>query len=154
MTGQSAGNRFDAFDCAIGVTLALIGIVACSKDSTSPTPPVATAVAVTAGIAQTGVVGLALFIVILVACLRSVILAARAFAARGDPTMELLARALFIGLVGLLVTEFFSTALYSKQLWFLLAACPALLALAQRSLPGERPDDRPHLEGVPVHASP
>jgi len=105
-------------------------------------------------LAELGVVGLALFIVILVACLRSVILAARAFAARGDPTMELLARALFIGLVGLLVTEFFSTALYSKQLWFLLAACPALLALAQRSLPGERPDDRPHLEGVPVHASP
>jgi O-antigen ligase len=104
-------------------------------------------------LAELGVVGLALFVVILVACLRSVILAARAFAARGDPTMELLARALFIGLVGLLVTEFFSTALYSKQLWFLLAACPALLALAQRSAPRERPDDRPLLEQVPVPTS-
>jgi O-antigen ligase len=104
-------------------------------------------------LAELGVVGFALFVVILAACLRSVILAARAFAARGDPAMELLARGLFIGLVGLLATEFFSTALYSKQLWFLLAACPALLALAQRSAPRERPDDRPPLEQVPVPTS-
>jgi len=54
MTGQFVGNHR-----AIAVTIALIGIAACSKDSTSPTP-IATSVAVTAGIAQNGVVGVTL----------------------------------------------------------------------------------------------
>src|SRR6185369_13514848 len=44
----------------IAATIALIGIAACSKDSASPTPASAAAIAVTAGIAQTGVVGLTL----------------------------------------------------------------------------------------------
>jgi len=99
---------------------------------------------------ELGVVGLVLFVVILALCLRSALLAARTFAARGDPTMELLARALFIGLVGLLVTDFFSSALYSKQLWFLLAAGPALLALAQRSPSGGPSDDGRLLQRLPA----
>jgi O-antigen ligase len=89
-------------------------------------------------LAELGIVGLTLFVFILSICLRCVLLAAREFAARGDPALELLARALFIALVGLLVADFFSSALYSKQLWFLLAAAPALLALAQRSAARER----------------
>jgi hypothetical protein len=44
--------------------------------------------------------------------------------------MELLARGLFIALVALLVADFFSSALYSKQLYLLLAVGPALLAMA------------------------
>lgn len=89
-------------------------------------------------LAELGIIGLTLFIIILLTCLRCALLAARAFAARGDPAMELLAQALFIALVGLLVADFFSSALYSKQLWFLLGAAPALLALAQRSAAGAR----------------
>jgi putative inorganic carbon (hco3(-)) transporter len=83
-------------------------------------------------LAELGIVGLALFLVILGCCLRSALRAARLFAARGDPTMELLARGLFIGLFGLLVADFFSSQLFSKQLWLLLATAPAMLALAQR----------------------
>jgi O-antigen ligase len=94
-------------------------------------------------LAELGIVGLTLFVIILSTCLRCALLAARAFAARGDPAMEMLARALFIALVGLLVADFFSSALYSKQLWILLAAAPALLALARRPVAGGRSDTPP-----------
>jgi O-antigen ligase len=83
-------------------------------------------------LAELGIVGLALFAAILALSLRSTLRAVRAFASRGDTTMELLTRGLFIALVGLLVCEFFSPALYSKQLWFLLALGPAFLAIARR----------------------
>jgi O-antigen ligase len=99
---------------------------------------------------ELGAVGFALFVAILAMCLRSALLAARAFAARGDPAMELLARALFIGLVGLLVADFFSSALYSKQLWFLLAACPALQALAERSAAAAPSSDTRPGQRLPV----
>jgi putative inorganic carbon (hco3(-)) transporter len=94
-------------------------------------------------LAELGIVGLTLFVLILLICLRCALLAAREFAARRDPTMELLARALLIALVGLLVADFFSSALYSKQLWFLLAATPALLALARRPGTDERRETPP-----------
>jgi O-antigen ligase len=101
---------------------------------------------------ELGAVGFALFVAILAISLRSALLAARLFAARGDPTMEFLARALFIGLVGLLVADFFSSALYSKQLWFLLAAGPALLALARRPRSSEPSGGRRLSQRLPVRA--
>jgi O-antigen ligase len=82
-------------------------------------------------LSELGVVGLSLFLLILVQCLRCALRAAGAFAKRGDPMMELVARALFISLVSMAVVGFFSSALYSKQFWILLAAAPALLALAE-----------------------
>jgi putative inorganic carbon (hco3(-)) transporter len=84
-------------------------------------------------LSELGIIGLVLFLSILASCLRCTLLAARSFARQGDVTMELLARALFISLAGLLAADFFSSALYSKQLWLLLAAAPALLAVAERS---------------------
>ena len=50
--------------------------------------------------------------------------------------MDLLSRILVIGLVGYLAALFFSSQLFEKQLWLLLATAPALLAIAQRA-PGE-----------------
>jgi hypothetical protein len=47
--------------------------------------------------------------------------------------MELVARGLFLALISLFVADFFSSALYSKQLWLLLAIAPALVAVANRS---------------------
>lgn len=82
---------------------------------------------------ELGSVGLALFLLILGQCLLCALQAARRFAERGDPTMELVARGLFLALVSLVVAGFFSSALYSKQLWVLLALAPALLAIALRS---------------------
>jgi O-antigen ligase len=84
-------------------------------------------------LSELGAVGLALFMAILLACLRSALRAARKFAAQGELVMELLARGLFLALVNLLVAGFFSSSIYIKQLWVLLAAGPALLALAERA---------------------
>lgn len=84
---------------------------------------------------ELGLIGFAFFVVVIVIALRSALRAARAFAARGDPALELAARALFISIVALLAVGFFSSALYVKQFWILLAAAPALHALAE-SAPG------------------
>ncbi|HEY7381986.1 MAG TPA: O-antigen ligase family protein [Gaiella sp.] len=82
---------------------------------------------------ELGAVGLVLFLLVLGYCLLAALRAARAFARLGDTTAEILARGLLIALVGLLAAEFFSSQLYSKQLWLLLATAPALVAVARRS---------------------
>jgi O-antigen ligase len=83
-------------------------------------------------LSELGIVGLVLFLVILASTLRCALEAAHVFARRGDPTLELLARALFIALVALLVADSVSSQLYNKELWFLLALAPAIRALADR----------------------
>jgi O-antigen ligase len=83
-------------------------------------------------LSELGVVGLALFLFILFLALRCALSAARRFAHGGDPVMELVARGLFISIVSMAAVGFFSSALYSKQFWFLLATAPALRAMAGR----------------------
>lgn len=85
-------------------------------------------------LAELGIVGLGLFGGVLAFCVYCGMRAASLFAARGDPSSELLSRALAIALLGLLAACFFSSALYSKQLWLMLACGPAVLAIA-RSAP-------------------
>jgi hypothetical protein len=46
--------------------------------------------------------------------------------------MEILARGLFLALVAFLVADFFSSQLFGKQLWLLLAVGPALRLFAER----------------------
>ncbi len=46
--------------------------------------------------------------------------------------MEALARAVLLGLIGMLVADFFISQMYSKLLWVLLALGPAMLAIARR----------------------
>lgn len=91
-------------------------------------------------LSELGAVGLGLFLFILLMCLRCALRAARRFAERDDLLMELAARGLFMALVSLIVADFFSSAIYSKQLWILLAAAPALLAMAERAGPAPRAD--------------
>ncbi len=81
---------------------------------------------------ELGLVGITLFVAILLYSLYSALIAARVFALRGDHSMEILARGLLLALIGLLAADFFSSQLYSKQLWLLLAAAPALRAIAER----------------------
>ena len=83
-------------------------------------------------VAELGVIGLLLFLAIVGAALRALVGAARAFRRLGDRGMEVLSRALLIGLCGLLAALTFSTAIYSKQLWLLLALSVALGAMARR----------------------
>jgi O-antigen ligase len=83
-------------------------------------------------LAELGAIGMVLFLVIIGVCLGSALAAARRFQARRDLDGELLSRALALALIGLLAADFFSSQLYSKQLWLLLAVGPALLAVARR----------------------
>ncbi len=91
--------------------------------------------------AELGVIGLALFLALLGAAIGTGLKAARRFAERGESSMELLSRAVVVSLVALLAMDFFLSDQFSKQLWLLLALCPALLAIASRSSPpaGEAP---------------
>jgi putative inorganic carbon (hco3(-)) transporter len=82
-------------------------------------------------LAELGVVGMGLFAAIIVSSLLAVLRAARIYARAGMRSGELMARALLVGLIGFLAAEFFSSQLYSKQLWLLLALGPAVLATAK-----------------------
>jgi hypothetical protein len=79
-----------------------------------------------------GLVGLSLFLTIIVVCLSCSIRAANTFRKREDHGSEALARGLFVALFGLLTALFFSSQLYSKQLFLLLATTVALLAISRR----------------------
>jgi O-antigen ligase len=85
-------------------------------------------------LAELGVVGLGLFLAILAAALASMLRAARLFARAGDRPMDVLSRCVLVAAAAILVSDFFSSALHSKQLWLLLALGPALLGLATRSV--------------------
>lgn len=83
--------------------------------------------------AELGIVGLVLFAGIVVFSLSCVIRAAQAFSRAGDLQMEILARGMFVGLVGLMTADFFLSEMYSKLLWLRLALGPPLLLIAQRA---------------------
>jgi O-antigen ligase len=81
--------------------------------------------------AELGLVGLLLFVFVVGFCLHSTLKAARSFARQGDARMEVMARALFVALAGLLAADFFGSRLAEKEAWLLLGLAPALLAIAR-----------------------
>ncbi len=83
-------------------------------------------------LSELGLVGLSLFLTIIVLCLSCSIRAAITFRKREEVGSEALARGLFVALFGLLAALFFSSQLYSKQLYLLLATAVALLAISRR----------------------
>jgi O-antigen ligase len=84
-------------------------------------------------LAEGGIPALALFLVIVVASMRCLRLAWRAFRRSGDRELELMSYAVFAGLLGFLAASIFLSEEYSKQLWVLLAFGPFLLRIS--SLP-------------------
>jgi O-antigen ligase len=90
---------------------------------------------------EMGIPGFLLFVAAVGSCLFCALKAARIWSARGDPTMEALARSVFLGLFGMLVADFFISEMFSKLLWVMLAIGPVLLALArsERDEPAEEP---------------
>ncbi len=80
---------------------------------------------------ELGLVGLILFVLMVSFCLYSALKAARSFARQGDAQMEIVARALFVALAGLLAADFFGSRLANKEVWLLLGLAPALLAIAR-----------------------
>jgi putative inorganic carbon (hco3(-)) transporter len=83
-------------------------------------------------LSELGFVGISLFGAAILICLITGLRAARAFRRQDDRDTELLVRGLLIALSGLLIADFFSSELYSKQLYILLALTPALFAMAHR----------------------
>lgn len=92
-------------------------------------------------LAELGVVGLALFAGLVLAALVLGLRACRLAARRGDGELELLARGLLVGSIGMLVAFAFLTAQYEKQLWTMLA-----LLLAANVAAGSAA--RPHPSGA------
>jgi O-antigen ligase len=83
-------------------------------------------------LAETGFVGIVLFLAFAFACLRAAWVAARRFGAAQNRDMESLSRAVMVAAIGMLVASFFISASVDKRTWFLLALGPALLGLASR----------------------
>jgi O-antigen ligase len=81
--------------------------------------------------AELGVVGLLLFVCVAAFCLTATLKAASSFARQGDARMEVMARATFVALAGLLAADFFGSRLTNKEAWLLLGLAPALLAIAR-----------------------
>lgn len=82
-------------------------------------------------LAELGVVGLALFLILVVSLIATSLRAAAQFRHNGEFQMEVLARAQLVAVFGLLASVFFSSDEFKKQLWLLLSLGPALLAIAQ-----------------------
>src|SRR5262249_16935228 len=80
---------------------------------------------------EMGLPGFLLFVAVVASCLTFALRAAKIWAARNDATMEALARGVFLGLIGMLVADFFISDMYTKLLWVMLAICPAMLAIAR-----------------------
>ncbi len=82
---------------------------------------------------ELGVVGLAAFLLAVVASLRSATGAVRTFARAGLRDHELVGRALVIGAIGMLAAFTFISAQYEKQLWLMLGLLAASSSLARAS---------------------
>lgn len=89
-------------------------------------------------LAETGVVGLVLWLGAALGFLGVARRAGHALERVGEPDLAMLARALFIAQVAMLVALVFITDGYDKRLWLLFALGPVLLGVAQRRAAGAR----------------
>ncbi len=89
-------------------------------------------------IAETGVIGGALFIAVVVACIWCNWLAIKRFERDRDERLELLARGLLVASGGFFATAFFISDEYTKLLWILLSLGPVMLAVARLPYDRER----------------
>jgi hypothetical protein len=87
-------------------------------------------------LAETGVIGLAMFVAFLIGAIRAAWLAGQRFERLGDRGLETLCHAVVVGTLGMLTALFFITDPVDKRLWLLLALGPALLAIATRRSEG------------------
>jgi O-antigen ligase len=85
-------------------------------------------------LAELGVVGLALFLAVLGFSLVAALKAAQTFGRVGDRELDIISRAVFVALVGMLTAAFFGSREFSNQLWLLLSLGPALLGVARAEL--------------------
>lgn len=84
--------------------------------------------------AETGLVGLLLFLGVLGGCLGSAVAACRRLRLAGDQGGAALAAGIALALVALFTAYTFLSEQTGNKLWILLALCPALISIATRSL--------------------
>ena len=83
-------------------------------------------------LAETGIVGLVLFLVILAMCIYAFIRAASIFDRADEDGLALITRGFVVGLIAILAADFFLSDEFGKLLWMLLSLGPASLAIARR----------------------
>jgi O-antigen ligase len=88
-------------------------------------------------LAETGIVGLAALLAIIGAAIAAAMRGIRALAARGEQALEIQARGLVVGTVGMLVGMSFISGQYEKHLWLLLGLLPTVATIGRRSAPAE-----------------
>lgn len=89
-------------------------------------------------LAELGIVGAALFLIVVGFSITSAAKAARIFAQRDDWRMEILSRGLIVAIAGMLAASFFISFESGKSFWLLLAIGPAMLSIAQSSRAASR----------------
>jgi putative inorganic carbon (hco3(-)) transporter len=82
---------------------------------------------------ELGIPGLAIFAAIVWGAFVTAFAAIRSFARSGDLGMEMVARAIVLGSIGMLVASFFFSGMYQKQLWLFIGAAMALSSVARSS---------------------
>jgi O-antigen ligase len=92
---------------------------------------------------DTGFVGLALLMLFMGGCLLAAWRAGMRFERAGNPDLEALSRAVFVGGVAFMIAAIFISAGEDKRLWILLALGPALQAVALRAAPVRLREPRP-----------
>ena len=102
-------------------------------------------------LAETGVVGFALFILVVTGCLRATWQAIQRFEAVGDRAYASLSRAVLIGAIGMLAAMFFISDADDFRLWTLFALGPVLLSLSKRRRPAA---PRPRVTARPAEPRP
>lgn len=83
--------------------------------------------------AELGAVGLLLFLALVLSCVGGAAIAANKLRRVGERHLSALAGGLALALIAILAADFFLSEQYSKQLWLLLALCPAMLSMAHRA---------------------
>jgi len=83
-------------------------------------------------LAELGIVGLTLFLIVIFFAIGCAVRAARYAAKLKDREIDIMARALVVALASLLAANFFISREYSKQLWLVLALGPAMLNILRR----------------------
>jgi O-antigen ligase len=81
-------------------------------------------------LADTGLIGLALYACLVVACLRAALQAARRFDADGQDALAGLARSAAVAIIAMLSVSLFLSNVSDQRTWLLLALGPTLLAIA------------------------
>lgn len=90
-------------------------------------------------LAETGIIGLLLYLVIPLSSLRAAVVAGHRFEAAGDHVAAALARGVAIACIGSLAAAVFLPGAADKRLWVLYALGPALLVAQARTAPQRSP---------------